>query len=95
MPVFKGRDSGIITGIPLSIPSTINSFSIVNSSGGSATVTVSISDKDELEITPITAIDYTLAAGQAYIRSSPILVLPNYKIYIDASAQIDFYFSII
>ena len=93
MPVFQGSGSGSTSSSPKTIATTINSFSIVNNSGGSVDVTVYIEDGTHTAV-PITAIDYTLKNKQAYIRDSPILVLPGYYITIASSDTVYYYFSI-
>jgi len=93
MPVLKGNTSGSINLVGYNIPSTIESFSIVNKSGSSVTVTVYISDGDGNDVA-ITALNYSLSAGQAYVRKNPIQVLPNNYIYIVTSGSIDYYFTI-
>lgn len=93
MPVFKGSGSGTITSVAKNIATTINSFSIVNGSGGNANVTVYITN-DGVTLIPITAIEYTLKDKQAYIRDSPILVLPDYYITIVSTGTVYYYFSI-
>lgn len=93
MPVFQGYINGTVSSVPKKIATTINSFSIVNGSGGNADVTVYIDNGDDTPI-PITAIEYTLKDKQAYIRDSPILVLPNYRITIVSTDTVYYYFSI-
>jgi hypothetical protein len=93
MPVLKGNTSGSINLVGYNIPSTIESFSIVNKSGSSVTVTVYISDGDGNDVA-ITALNYSLSVGQAYVRKNPIRVLPNNYIYIVTSGEIDYYFTI-
>jgi hypothetical protein len=93
MPVFQGSISGTESSVPKNIASTINSFSIVNGSGGNADVTVYIENGVDTPI-PITAIEYTLKDKQAYIRDSPILILPNYYITIVSTGTVYYYFSI-
>ena len=61
MSVFRGSGTGTINSTAKNIPATISSFSIVNTSGGNITVTVYIAE------IAITAIDYILKDGQAYI----------------------------
>jgi len=92
MPVLKGNTNSNISLDAYNIPSTIESFSIVNRDEVSVSVTVYVSDGDAN--VAITAINYTLSPGQAYIRKNPILVLPNNYIYIITSGSIDYYFTI-
>lgn len=93
MPVLKGSTSGSINLVGYNIPSTIESFSIVNKDVSSVTVTVYISDGEGSDVA-ITAVGYSLSVGQAYIRKNPIKVSPNNYIYIVASGDIDYYFTI-
>ena len=93
MPVLSGNTSGSINLVGYNIPSTIESFSIVNKSGGTVSVTIYISDGEGNDIA-ITALNYSLSAGQAYVRKTPIIVLPNNNIYIVTSGEIDYYFTI-
>jgi hypothetical protein len=93
MPVLKGNTSGSINLVGYNIPSTIESFSIVNKDASSVTVTVYISDGDGNDVA-ITALNYSLSVGQAYVRKNPIRVLPNNYIYIVTSGEIDYYFTI-
>jgi hypothetical protein len=93
MPILKGNATGSIALVAYNIPSTIQSFIIVNKSGGSVTVTVYIADTIIPDVA-VSAIGFTLSAGQAYTRDSPIMVKPNNYIYITTSGSIDYYFSI-
>ena len=88
MAVFRGSDSGTINSTAYNIPATIKSFSIVNTSGGNITVTVYVRD------IAITAIDYTLKEGQAYIRDAPIRMQAEDVITIITSDTVDYYFTI-
>jgi hypothetical protein len=94
MPVFKGSGSGDIYSGVYNIPSTILSFSLVNTSAGVATATVYIADGTPTDLAAITAIDISLNVGQAYVREMPIKVAKNEQIHIVASDTIDYYFSI-
>jgi hypothetical protein len=93
MPVLKGNTNSNISLDAYNIPSTIESFSIVNKDEVSVSITVYISDGISNDVA-ITAINYNLSPGQAYIRKNPILVLPNNNIYITTSGAIDYYFTI-
>jgi hypothetical protein len=93
MPVLKGNTSGSINLVGYNIPSTIESFSIVNKDELDVSVTVYVSDGEGSDVA-ITALSYNLSPGQAYIRKNPILVLPNNYIYIITSGSIDYYFTI-
>jgi hypothetical protein len=93
MPVFKGQGSGDIYSGIYNIPSIITSFSIVNTAAGDVTVTIYVAD-DTIDLAAITAIDYTLKVGQAYIRDMPMKMAKNEQIHIQSSDTIDYYFSI-
>lgn len=92
MPVLKGNTNTSISLDAYNIPSTIQSFSIVNKESSPIGVTIYISDGTN-DIA-ITSENYTLAKNQAYIRKTPIRVLPNNYIYIVTSGSIDYYFTI-
>jgi arylsulfatase A-like enzyme len=94
MPVFKGQGSGDIYSGVYNIPSMIQSFSLVNTSGGSVTTTVYVADGTPTDLAAITAIDLTLKVGQAYVREMPIKIAKNEQIHIVSSGTIDYYFSI-
>jgi hypothetical protein len=93
MPVFKGQGSGDIYSGIYNIPSIITSFSIVNTAAEDVTVTIYVAD-DTIDLAAITAIDYTLKVGQAYIRDMPMKMAKNEQIHIQSSDTIDYYFSI-
>ena len=94
MPVFKGQGNGDIYSGLYNIPSVIQSFSLVNTSGGNLTVTVYIADDTPTDLAAITAIDITLKDGQAYVREMPMKMAKNEQIHIVSSDTIDYYFSI-
>ena len=64
MPVFKGSGSGDIYSGIYNIPSVIQYFSLVNTSGSNMTVTVYVADNTPTDLAAITAIDISLKAGQ-------------------------------
>jgi hypothetical protein len=70
----------------------LRSFSIVNTHTSSITITVYI--KEGGNEVAITAKNYALNVGQAYIRDIPIQLKSNNSIHINASNKIDYYFSI-
>ena len=94
MPVFKGQGSGDIYSGLYNIPSVIQSFSLVNTSGGNLTATVYIADDTPTDLAAITAIGIALKAGQAYVREMPMKMAKNEQIHIVSSDTIDYYFSI-
>jgi hypothetical protein len=88
MAVFRGSGTGTINSTAYNIPATINSFSITNIEGGNITVSVRIDG------ILVTALDFTLKDGQAYIRDSAIRMKSNDIISIDTSGEIEYYFTI-
>lgn len=94
MPVFKGQGSGDIYSGVYNIPSVIQSFSITNMTGSNVDVSVYIADTSPTDLAIITAKDFTLKAGQAYVREMTIKVAKNEQIHIVSSDTIDYYFSI-
>lgn len=93
MPAKKGNISTLTNIGGYDIAYTIKSFVLSNAHTGSINVTVYIVDDDAIA-TAITALDYTLQNGQAYIRDIPIRVMPNWTIQIDTTDSLDYYFSI-
>lgn len=94
MPVLKGNTSGSIFLVAYNIPSTIRSYIITNKANTNVSVTVYLTSTEGVTGTAISAVNYTLCAGQAYIRDIPIKVKPDNHIYIVASGSVDYYFSI-
>ena len=93
MPVFSGNTSGSILQVAANIPSGILTYSVVNKSGGAATVNIYISDNlgSDISIVPL---NLTLAEGDALYSSNGIKVLAGSSIYITTSASIDYFFTI-
>jgi len=95
MPVFSGSTSASAVSTAYTIPARIKSFSIVNKSGSSATVNVSILyGSTNVNIIPYNS---SIAAGAAYLSAlsvSEILLIPGEQIYITTNQSIDYYFSI-
>lgn len=92
MPTFKGNTATTATSTAYNIPSKIISFSIVNKTGGAATVNAGILFGSTVDVIPL---NKSLAAGESYFYSgSPIFVPANSQIYFTASANCDYYFSI-
>lgn len=94
MAVFKGSATagGDFYSDTYKIPSTLRFFSIVNTH--TTTVTITVYVKESSNEVAITAKNYVLNVGQAYIRDTPIQLKPNNSIHINASNKIDYYFSI-
>jgi hypothetical protein len=92
MAVIKGTDSGTIDLSSYNVPYTIRSFTITNIEPSTIDVTIYISDGTS--DFAISALDYSLKANQAYVRSSPIYVDKDNHIRIISTGTIDYYFSI-
>lgn len=95
MPVFKGLGIHDIYSQYYNIPSKIISFYIVNPQikGLDVKVTVYIEDID-LNNVPITAVEFILKPGQAYIRDTITKVNKNERVHIVSNDAINYYFSI-
>lgn len=93
MPVFEGNTTGSIRSSAKNLPSSIKSFSLVNKTAGSITVTVYISPTDGSEVA-ITPLSVPLDAGEAYISDVERKVLKDYYIVIITSGSCDYYFTI-
>ena len=94
MPAIKGNTSTTATLAGYNIPATIKSFILANKHGSPITVTVSVAEGGVYPGINITAQDYTLLAGQAYIRDIPIRLMPETEIYIETTNSLDYYFTI-
>lgn len=88
MAVFRGTGTGTILSSAYNIPATISSFSIVNIEGGDITVSVRVDG------ILITALDFTLKYGQAYVRDVAIRMKADDIITIDTSGEVEYYFTI-
>ena len=91
MPIFKGTTTGSIASSALQIPSTVKSWSLANSSGGSITVSVKIVNGSG---TDVIVYQDAIATGESVSSNVPITILTGYYIIITASASCDYYFSI-
>ena len=89
--VFRGSTSGSIYSSPLQQAGKIISYTIVNKTGGAASVQVVIM-KDGESDTHINS--QSIAANEQYQSDVPIILKRNFYIHIIASAAIDFYFNI-
>lgn len=92
MPTLSGNTTGSIAGIPYDIPSTISSFYLTNKTGGSITVTVSISSNDTGS--NVALFSQAIAANDTYKSDVPILLLAGFTILIVTSGSVDYFFSI-
>lgn len=92
MPVFKGTTSSAAQSTAYSIPAYLNSFSVVNKTGGAVTINIGILYGSTYEIIPLSK---SLSAGEAYIYTGqPILIPINHQISLTTSGSVDYYFSI-
>ena len=91
--VLKGTATGSIIGIPVNIPSTIQSFTLTNSTGGAITATVSIILYGTN--TKVAVFTKSIAAGATESSVVPITMPANYTIYLAVGGSIDYYFTII
>lgn len=92
MPTLSGNTTGSIAGIPYNIPATISSFYLTNKTGGSITVTVSISSNDTGS--NVALFSQAIAANDTYKSDVPILLLAGFTILIVTSGSVDYFFSI-
>lgn len=92
MPTLSGTTTGSIAGIPYNIPATISSFYLTNKTGGSITVTVSISSNDTGS--NVALFSQAIAANDTYKSDVPILLLAGFTILIVTSGSVDYFFSI-
>ena len=91
MPTFYGNVTGGIASSSFSNPAKIESYSLVNKSGGSITAVVAILYGS----TNTYIYSDTILTGESYIYSGkPILLPKDYKVYVLVSGSTDFYFSI-
>lgn len=89
MPTIQGSISGSIKSVALNVPANIKWFSIVDKSGGGATVKIGIVVSGrEIYIKTI-----SLAANASSDELVDIRILANSQIIIVASALCDYYFS--
>ena len=93
MPIISGNTSGSISQVVANIPSEIISYSLVNKTAGAITVTVYIIETGVSQVA-ITPYQVSLAAGEAYVSDTKVLVLANRSIHVVTSGSVDYYFSI-
>lgn len=91
MPVIQGNTAGSIASTAKQIASTIKSYSLVNKSGGSITVSVLI---QKTGISTTYVMTKTLALNESYTNNDEIKLLSDYYIIITTSGSVDYYFSI-
>lgn len=91
MPVFKGTTSSSATSSPYNIAALIRSFSIVNKGAGANNVVVAVLYGS----TNIYILNAALDAGEQYVYTGQPITLPaEHVIYVLASADCDYYFSL-
>jgi hypothetical protein len=90
MPVFSGNTSGSIASIAKNIPSEIVSYSLVNQTGGSITVTVTIIPNGG---TPVDVWSGSIAANATQSDDKNIVLLSGYQILVTTTGSVDYYFS--
>jgi len=90
--VLKGTAIGSIIGIPVNIPSTLESFSLTNGTGGALTATVSIIEFNTNN--KVAVFTKSISANSTESNDVPIKILSGYTIYLAVSGSIDYYFSI-
>ena len=89
---WRGNTSAAATTPIQVLPFVINNFSVVNKSGTSITVNISvITSNGTLNIAPY---NLTLNIGEMYEEERPILVLSNEQIRITTTGSIDYYFNL-
>jgi hypothetical protein len=90
MPVFSGNTSGSIASIAKDIPAKIISYSLVNQTAASITVTVTIIPDGG---TPVDVWGGTITANATQSDDKPIIILSGYQILITTTGSVDYYFS--
>lgn len=90
MPVFYGNTSGSIASIAKDIPCKILSYSLVNQTAGSITVTVTVIPDGG---TPVDVWSGSIAANATQSDDKQILLLGGYQILVTTSGSVDYYFS--
>lgn len=93
MPVVSGNTSGSISQVVANIPSEIISYTLVNKTAGAITATVYIIETGVAQVA-ITPYQVSLAAGEAYVSDTKVLVPANRSIHVVVSGSCDYYFSI-
>ena len=93
MPIFKGSVNGSIAQVAYNIPNGVMTFSLVNTSGGSVTINLYVSDGvgNDVRVLPM---NLTISAGDSVFSTNGIKVLGGNNIYITTSGSVQYYFSI-
>lgn len=91
MAVFSGNTSTSALSTAYNIAAKIKSFSLVNKSGGSLTVSVSII----LGSTNTSIYSGTIDSGETYVHNGgKIKILKEAQVYVLVNGSCDYYFSI-
>ena len=90
MPVFYGNTSGSIASIAKDIPSKLLSYSLVNQTAGSITVTVTVIPNGG---SPVDIWSGSIAANATQSDDKQLILLKGYQILITTTGSVDYYFS--
>ncbi len=90
MPVFSGNTSGSIASIAKDIPSKLLSYSLVNQTAGSITVTVTVIPNGG---SPVDIWSGSIAANATQSDDKQVILLNGYQLLITTSGSVDYYFS--
>lgn len=90
MPVFYGNTSGSIASIAKDIPSKLLSYSLVNQTAGSITVTVTVIPNGG---SPVDIWSGSIAANATQSDDKQVILLNGYQLLITTSGSVDYYFS--
>ena len=90
MPVFSGNTSGSIASIAKDIPSKLLSYSLVNQTAGSITVTITVIPNGG---TPVDIWSGSIAANATQSDDKQVILLNGYQLLITTSGSVDYYFS--
>jgi hypothetical protein len=93
MPVISGNTSGSISQVVANIPSEIISYTLVNKTAGSITVSVYIVETGVSQVA-IMPYQISLGTGEAYVSDTKVLVMANRSIHIVTTGSVDYYFSV-
>jgi hypothetical protein len=89
---FKGQDAVLALGPLFNLPMTIETFSIVNKTGGGVVFNVYlISDIYNICISPL---NMSLSAGEMYESSRQVIMLATEQIKMQASDIVDYNFNL-
>lgn len=89
---FRGNTSGTAESTAFSLSILINSFRVVNKTGGAVTVNVYLSYGGNL--VSIMPYNYSLSANQKYEETEGIILRPDEVIRVVASGSVDYDFTL-